>query len=83
MFANRDGLWARIRAYAGTARTIGGARLDSQQCKQDGSSTSYSRSYRRGEAQGPANTQGFNFYPTFISPNAQLTPAVTLQEGYR
>ena len=43
--------------------------------------TSYSRSYEGARLNGPGNTQGFNFYPTFVSPNAQLAPAVTLQDG--
>jgi hypothetical protein len=42
---------------------------------------SYSRSYEGVHLNGPSNTQGFNFYPTFIPANAQLTPAATLQEG--
>jgi hypothetical protein len=42
---------------------------------------SYSRSYEGIHLNGPSNTQGFNFYPTFVSANAQLAPAATLQEG--
>ncbi len=44
--------------------------------------TSYSRSYEGARLNAPGNTQGFNFYPTFVSPNAQLAPAVTLQDGF-
>jgi hypothetical protein len=42
---------------------------------------SYGRSYDVARFNGQSNTQGFNFYPTFISPNAQLAPAVVLQDG--
>lgn len=42
---------------------------------------SYGRSYETARFNGQANTQGFNSYPTFISPNVQLAPAVVLQTG--
>ncbi|HYP06582.1 MAG TPA: hypothetical protein VER03_10175, partial [Bryobacteraceae bacterium] len=42
---------------------------------------SYSRTYEAMSLNGQNNTQGFNAYPTFISPNAQLSPAVVLREG--
>jgi hypothetical protein len=42
---------------------------------------SYSRSYEAPYLTGQSNTQGFNSYPTFISPNLQLSPAVVLAEG--
>ncbi len=42
---------------------------------------SYGRSYEVARFSGQSNTQGFNFYPTFISPNTQLAPAVVLREG--
>jgi hypothetical protein len=42
---------------------------------------SYGRSYEAAGLSGQTNTQGFNSLPTFISPNAQLAPAVTLRTG--
>ena len=42
---------------------------------------SYARSYEAMPMSGQSNTQGFNAFPTFISPNVQLSPAVVLREG--
>jgi hypothetical protein len=81
VFANRDG---QPRAFGPVQvrpePTIGIAWSPAGHSKTV-ARASYSRSYEAMPLSGQTNTQGFNAYPTFISPNSQLSPAVVLQHG--
>jgi hypothetical protein len=81
VFANRDGygrgferLQVRLEPSIGLAWSPAGATKTVVRL-------SYGRSYEAAGLSGQTNTQGFNSLPTYISPNAQLAPAVTLRTG--